>query len=66
MVTNHIGGASIPLGEVDRESYSVSALGDPLRSCTPLPKAAKPVEITYSTALLSGVRHVSIFVYNYK
>ncbi len=34
---------SIPLGEVSWESCSDSSLGDPLMSCTPLQKAAKPV-----------------------
>ncbi len=36
---------------VSRERCSVSSLGDPLMSCTPLPKAAKPVWASQLTRL---------------
>ncbi len=40
-----------PLGEVSRERCSVSSKGDPLMSCTPLPKAAKQVRDNQLTRL---------------
>ncbi len=43
LVTYHHEVAGIPLGEVSRESFSVSLKVDSLMSCSPLPKAAKPV-----------------------
>ncbi len=57
----------IPLGEVSRESCSASAYGDPLMSCTPLPKAVKLVWAKQLTRLPCLVVYVKFqFVYTTK
>ncbi len=53
----------IPLGEVSWESCSVSAYGDPLMSCIPLPKeAVKPVWANQLTQLSCLVVYVKFQV----
>ncbi len=67
VVTFHHVVASIPLSEVSRESCSVSAKVDPLMSCTPLPKAAKPVWAKQLTRLPCLVVYVKFqFAYTTK
>ncbi len=58
VVAYHHEVASKPLGDVSRESCSVSPKGDSLMSCTPLPKAAKPVWANELTLLLCLVINV--------
>ncbi len=54
----------MPLGEVSRESCSVSAEGDTLMSRTPLPKQTKPVWDKQPTRLPCLVVYVKFeFVY---
>ncbi len=57
----------MPLVEVSREDCSVSTNGDPLSSCTPLAKAAKPVWTKQLTRLPYLVVYVEFkFVYTNK